>query len=134
MERFWKKVDRRGEDECWPFTGHVRADGYGWFWLDGRNHYAHRVAYLLVVGPIPEGLTLDHVKARGCTRRDCCNPAHLEPVTMRENLLRGESLQAHNSRKTHCVNGHPFDAENTIQRTRPGGGRKCRACRDRSAT
>lgn len=85
-ERFWEKVEKRGPDECWEWGGTV-ADGYGRFREGGFGSSpvrAHRVAYKLLVGPIPEGLVLDHL----CENRGCVNPAHLEPVTNRENLRR----------------------------------------------
>jgi hypothetical protein len=88
------------------------------------------LAYELVVGPIPDGLTIDHVKARGCRHRHCVNPAHLEPVTQAENNRRKdeqEPLTATRKRaQTHCHRGHPFDAANTI--VRENGTRQCRAC------
>jgi HNH endonuclease len=79
--------------------------------------------YRLLVGPVPEGLELDHL----CRNRACVNPAHLEPVSHRENVLRGASFAAINAVKTHCIHdGHPFDDVNTI--VRPEGRRGCRAC------
>lgn len=87
----------------------------------------HRFAYTLFVGPIPPGHTIDHVKARGCRFNDCSNPAHLEAVTMRTNVLRGDGLTAQNARKDQCSNGHPFDAANTY--VAPNGQRQCRACK-----
>jgi hypothetical protein len=88
-ERFWAKVDRRGDDECWPWLGAVNPNGYGAFQWDG-GQYAHRFAYELQIGPIPEGLTLDHL----CRVRHCVNGAHLEPVTGQENTLRGYQARA----------------------------------------
>ncbi len=82
-ERFWAKVDRSGE--CWLWTGNVYRDGYGQFYVERRQVRAHRWAYESEVGPIPEGLVLDHL----CRVRLCVRPSHLEPVTNRENLLRG---------------------------------------------
>jgi hypothetical protein len=85
------------------------------------------------MGPIPEGMTLDHVKANGCTSTACVKaiadehgPAHLEPVTNRENVLRSDSISARNARKTHCPQGHPYDEANTYVSRQ--GGRNCRAC------
>jgi plasmid maintenance system antidote protein VapI len=83
-DRFWEKVDRRGPDECWPFTGSRDARGYGHIGLGGRGKpqaKAHRVAYELSVGPIPPGLCILH----SCDYPSCCNPAHLRPGTAREN-------------------------------------------------
>jgi len=100
-ERFWDKVNREGENGCWEWTAYILPNGYGWFGLvtgaNQRNALAHRVAYEFVVGPVPTGLQLDHL----CRNRRCVNPDHLEPVTRRENILRGQSLMAHNARKTH---------------------------------
>jgi hypothetical protein len=87
--RFWDKVDRRGPDECWPWTAGCTGDGYGSFRPGGRGVPcvgAHIVAYELLIGPVPDGMTLDHVV---CHRRDCVNPAHTEPVTAGENTRRG---------------------------------------------
>lgn len=81
----------------------------------------HRVVYELLVGPIPEGLQLDHL----CRNRVCGNPDHLEPVTNRENWIRGENLTARTVRNDICQRGHPFSAN---ARVRPNGSRTCRAC------
>jgi hypothetical protein len=124
-ERFWANVDRRGDDECWPWLGIIDRNGYGKLWVpSNRNQIgAHRVAYELMVGPIPAGMTIDHVRAWGCTRRDCVNaPAHMEPVTPRVNTLRGVNVQ-----KTHCKRGHEYTPENTRDAP-PNGQRVCRAC------
>jgi hypothetical protein len=86
----------------------------------------HRVVYELLVGTIPDKLVLDHVKARGCVTNACCNPAHLEPVTHRVNILRGDSFAAINFRKTHCsACGAEYDLINTYTWH---GRRDCRAC------
>lgn len=108
---------------CMLFTGTLDRDGYGRLQVNGRRWVAHRAAYELAHGPIPDGLTLDHL----CRVRNCVNPAHLEPVTLRENVLRGEGQSARNAVATHCHQGHPFDEANTYRR--PGGGRTCRACK-----
>lgn len=107
---------------CWRFGGSKGRGGYGHVWWNGRHVYAHRVSYELLVGPIPNGLELDHVRTRGCAHRDCINPAHLEPVTHHENILRGVSPTAENKRKVNCIRGHGFD-----ERTRRGK-RVCREC------
>lgn len=82
-ERFWPKVDRRGDSECWPWLAYLNRNGYGQF-VGGGEVLAHRFAYVLLVGPIPTGLTLDHL----CFNPGCVNPAHLEPVTRSENAKR----------------------------------------------
>jgi hypothetical protein len=127
VERFWVKVDRGGSDDCWLWNAFISPDGYGRFTHCGRNIQAHQFSYELHNGLVPEGLFLDHVHARGCVHRHCVNPAHLEAVTNRINVLRGRSQAAQNAVKTHCSRGHLFDAENTYPK--PGGGRDCRACR-----
>lgn len=87
QERFWEKVSVAGPNECWQWRGSVTAGGYGNFKFAGSNEYAHRAAYMLSVGEIPEGLHIDHL----CRNRLCVNPAHLEPVTQRENNARNET-------------------------------------------
>ncbi len=98
--RFWKLVDKT--DKCWNWNGSRNADGYGQFHRNGSNIGAHRYSYELNVDKIPEGLVIDHL----CRNRSCVNPAHLEPVTQKENCLRGTSPWANNARKTHCKYGH----------------------------
>lgn len=124
VDRFWAKVDRGADDACWLWTGCITSRGYGQIRNEtDRRVVAHRVAYELLVGPIPEGLTLDHL----CRTRACVNPAHLDPVTMRENILRGEAPAASHARQTHCKRGHEFTEANTYRR-RDHHGRQCRAC------
>lgn len=116
-------------DACVEYPGALR-DGYGAVKRDGRTELAHRVAFELVVGPIPEGLVLDHT----CRNRPCVNPSHLEAVTQRTNLLRGETIAARHAARTVCVNGHPLEGDNV--RLEPRGRyvmRRCRTCvRDRA--
>lgn len=119
--RFWSKVDKTGE--CWLWAAGRDKDGYGIFSIARRSLRAHRVAYELLVGPIPQGLVIDHL----CRNEPCVNPEHLEPVTVRENGMRGDTFQARNAAKTHCIRGHEFTSENTwIDPAR--GVRKCKAC------
>lgn len=111
-----------GAGGCWLWSGSCDRGGYGQITVNGKHLRAHRVAYEAFVGPIPDGLQLDHL----CRVRACVNPEHLEPVTARVNALRGESFSAVNAAKTHCKNGHALDAANTY--IRPSGNRSCRMC------
>ena len=107
---FWAKVDRSGGPEaCWPWTASKNAWGYGAFSLERKSMGAHRFAYELLVGSIPDRLTLDHL----CRNRACVNPHHLEAVSDRTNILRGQGQSARNALKTHCPQGHPYDLFNT---------------------
>lgn len=122
-DRFWGKVYKT--EDCWLWTGAINSRGYGHFAVAHQQIVAaHRFAYELVVGPIPDGLTLDHL----CRTRQCVKPAHLEPVTNRVNILRGSSLSASRARTEVCSHGHQFTPENTIHRKRAQGGRSCREC------
>jgi hypothetical protein len=114
-------VNRSKVDECWNWTGKIQHGGYGIFFFIDTQIVAHRVAYMLLVGPIPEDKTIDHL----CRNRKCVNPAHLEPVSIAENVMRGEGICALNAKKTHCKRGHAFTEENTYMN---GGKRFCRAC------
>ncbi len=119
-ERFWAKVQKT--QTHWLWIGAITNAGYGEFWFNGRLIPAHRWAYEDAYGPIPDGLTIDHK----CRVRRCVWPAHLEPVTNRINILRGESFSAQNARKTHCPSEHPLFGGNLY--TYPDGRRGCRAC------
>lgn len=126
-DRFWPKVNKHGPlaandptlGRCWEWQGNYGSGPYGLFWSGDRIMNTHKFAYELLVGPVPEGLELDHF---GCDNKRCCNPAHLKPVTRRENQRR--VVEA----RTHCKHGHPFDEVNTYWRP-DGMGRDCRACR-----
>lgn len=122
----FSKFERGNPDECWPWQGYVNAAGYGLFHLTSqRRQNAHRAVYEALVGPIPEGLVLDHL----CRVRNCVNPAHLEPVTNHENLMRGDTIPARNAAKTHCPQGHPYVEANIRYRMQLGSAtRRCRAC------
>lgn len=123
-ERIERLIERR-PDGCWWWIGARAAWGYGIMSVNRHVLRAHRAVYEAYVGPIPDGLTLDHL----CRTPRCVNPAHLEPVTMRENVLRGATIPAANARRTHCSHGHPYNEQNTRYR---GNRRECRVCdRDR---
>lgn len=122
IARFWSYVMPGEKDECWEWQGGTSPDGYGILAMNKTTTYMPRFAYELLREPIPEGLEPDHL----CRNRICVNPWHLEPVTHKENILRGESPTAINARKTHCIRGHEFDEENTRIDSR--GGRRCKTC------
>lgn len=128
-ERFWSRVERRGPDDCWLWTGNVTSRGYGIICgrKDGRRctRLAHRVSYELAYGALPASGVLDH----RCDRPRCVNPAHLAPMTQRQNVLRGRGISAQNARKTHCKHGHAFEEANTYMYEDE---RKCKACRRES--
>lgn len=121
MERFWSKVEVASPG-CWWWTAARIGPGYGSFRLEGKSRLAHRLAYQMLVGPIPDGLELDHL----CRNRACVNPDHLEPVTHAENIRRGAFRAVHRAnRLAHktCSQGHPYDG------VRPDGARSCSTCR-----
>ena len=122
--RFVKKCKANMETECWEWQGFRMPLGYGQFGhkSDGKNQmlYAHRVSYTWFVGPIPDGLTIDHL----CRNPRCVCPWHLEPVTNAENIRRAAAVV------THCKHGHEFTEANTY-RNKSTGRRECRACNAR---
>lgn len=122
MDRFDVKVDRSGECHLW--MGARLPKGYGRFWDGRRAVYAHRFAYERAKGPIPDGLCIDHL----CRTPACVNPEHLEAVTLRENVVRGDTIIAREVAATHCYYGHPLDGR------RSNGRRYCKRChREREA-
>lgn len=114
------------ESGCWDWTGSSSSEGYGVIHVHNHKRsttrQAHRVVYERYRGLIPTQLQLDHL----CRRRCCVNPWHLEPVTHKENILRGKGSPAMNARKVNCVRGHPLSGANLYMR--PDGSRVCRAC------
>lgn len=118
---FWSYVIKT--DSCWPWMGTISTQGYGVYHQQRHPYRAHRVAYELTNGPIPAGKVTDHL----CRNRGCVNPAHIELVTNKENVLRGVSLSALNRLKTHCKRGHPLSGPNL--RIDGAGGRICRKCK-----
>lgn len=133
-EAAFKFISPEPNSGCWLWDGFL-ADGYGRFsWrVDGKTIgglLAHRLIYELEVGQIPFGLQIDHK----CRNRACCNPAHLEPVTKHENMLRAMAVGTigkYNSTKTHCKSGHEYTPENTMFKPGYKGNRarQCRQCK-----
>jgi hypothetical protein len=106
---------------CWVWLGKITGRGYGAIPVGKTNHVAHRVFYERANGVIPDGLVLDHL----CRNIRCVNPDHLEPVTSKENTLRGIGPTAINAMKTHCPKGHLYsDGNLRLRRDR----RYCMAC------
>lgn len=131
-ERFWSYVVKGNSDgDCWSWRVKTLPNGYAHFrtakTVNGKQKvvvdYAHRISFVLAKGPIGKGMVIDHL----CRNKECCNPDHLEQVTQKINMLRGETVQALNVAKAACPKGHPYDAENTyVDRA---GKRHCRICR-----
>lgn len=130
--QFWARV-RVTVSGCWEWTGATSSGprgGYGRFYCGGRSVAAHRASYEALAGPIPDGLQIDHL----CRNHPCVNPAHLEPVTIRENVRRGITGQVcreRSARVTHCPKGHEYTPDNTSRGLSGSSGyvtRKCRAC------
>lgn len=116
------------ENGCHIWTGAKTPGGYGQVWHNGKLWFLHRLRYELEVGPIPEGLHIDHFF---CNNPPCCNPAHLRPVTPRENVLRSSGLTSMLAAKTHCSRGHPLSGDNLDAHVlRRYGTRNCRQCRN----
>jgi len=131
-ERFWVKVDRRGPNECWHWTGYVGTNGYATFFYRGQSRGAHRFAYEEQQGVVPDGLFIDHNchnqdetcrGGDGCLHRRCVNPAHLRAVTPTQNQHASPHTAA---TVTHCPKGHAYADGNTGRWTT--GARYCRRC------
>jgi hypothetical protein len=126
-DRFWGYV--RKTNTCWLWTAYLDDDGYGAYMIrqDGSQWRlrAHRIAYVLIRGEIPDRMVLDHI----CRVKSCVNPDHLRVVDNRTNILAGIGATAINARKTHCNHGHEFTEENTYRTPACPGSRTCRECR-----
>jgi hypothetical protein len=125
-ERLFRSLVIDHESSCLLWTLSTTKAGYGQINVNRRISLVHIVMWEMFEGPVPAGLELDHVAARGCVHRHCASIAHLEPVTHRENLLRGKSFSAVNAAATHCPALHRYDTANTY--IRPDGTRECREC------
>jgi hypothetical protein len=128
LRSFWRRVEKT--DGCWFWRGKIKSTGYGIVQRARKAIHAHRYAYELIVGPIPDGLYICH----HCDVRACVNPAHLFPATQRENILDMVSKGRHASQvagtPAHCKHGHAFTPENTYRK--PNGTHACKMCvRDR---
>lgn len=126
VDRILTRVQRDEDTECWIWPGATTGPGYGHIsWNENGvpiHTSTHRALYVATVGQIPAGRDLDHL----CRNRLCCNPQHLEPVTRRENLLRGRTVTAARAAVTHCPQGHEYTAGNTfVDKKRR---RHCREC------
>lgn len=124
LVRFTSRYTVDAETGCWVFGSVYPTTGYGRFYVNPtiKQQLAHRVAYEHFVGPIGDGMVIDHL----CRNRACANPLHLEVVTRRENNLRGEGWSGRNARKTHCRNGHPYAEHGVTYNDR--GYRRCQIC------
>lgn len=123
-DRLWSHTDLSTTD-CLLWNGAVNKKGYGVIEVSDRNWLAHVLAYFLVKGPVPSGKVLDHL----CRVHNCINPDHLEPVTDRENILRGVGIAAVNANKTECIRGHALSGSNLYVNP-TNGKRKCKTCKN----
>lgn len=126
LDRFWAKVEKT--DYCWNWIGAKDSDGYGCFSLNKKTLSSHRISYELHVGKIPTDLEIDHL----CRNRSCCNPSHLEVVTHKENTLRGMTITAAYTKRTHCKNGHEYTKENISRSAK--NYRRCKKCANQNST
>lgn len=136
-EEWWPRFAEKFEiieNGCWLWRRYIDRDGYGRFGIKSTVWYAHRAAYVALIGPIPDE-TLDHLchtndptcpGALDCLHRRCVNPWHLDPAGNGENAMRGGGPAALRSRQTHCIHGHPLSGDNVYAYR---GGRYCKECR-----
>ncbi len=117
INRFWSKVEITGLGACWEWTAYKSASGYGQFSLDNKLTYAHRVAYILIYGEIPNGTDVHHK----CGNSGCVNPLHLRTMSHKEHT------QAHKT-KEFCHNGH--DLTSPENRCKSG---QCKPCKKKYA-
>lgn len=121
IDRFEEKLIRT-PGGCWRWVAAGVPHGYGVFFFNGKQGYAHRFSHEHFIGPIPSGWVVDHL----CRNRRCVNPMHLQAVTYQTNLLRGFTIPARNTAKFACPAGHAYTPENTYYRA--NGSRVCRKC------
>lgn len=117
MKRFMDKIEENLLSGCWEWQSNRDMQGYGRFCFNGEKWRAHRMSYKIFKGELIEGLVIDHL----CRNKRCVNPDHLEQVTNKENILRGESPMAKLARRTHCSKGH-------LLTQRSGNRRHCKIC------
>lgn len=122
-DRFWSKATPEPNSGCWLWTGAHVWNEYGVIRVDRKAVYAHRYSYETLVGKVGDGLQLDH----HCRTRSCVNPQHLEPVTQRENLRRGDRGMEWGT-ETHCRYGHEYTVDNAAPRRDRKNGKTCREC------
>ena len=120
VKRFWDKVEIDNPHSCWEWRACLTIEGYGWFTNQGTQVLAHRFAYELVRGTIPDGLTIDHL----CRNKHCANPFHLEIVSRQENIRRWNDQRVV---KTHCSKDHELTEENTYINKKTNQ-RRCKRC------
>lgn len=120
LDRIYK-IDGPLDTQCWICTYALNDKGYSHFLVGSKFKYCHVFMYEFKYGPVPKGLVLDHL----CRRHDCCNPDHEEPVTRRENMARGNHINAQALRTNICINGHSLKNAYINK-----GRRHCRTCRN----
>src|SRR6266581_3341479 len=128
MDRFWSRVDVRDVAACWSWLAGRATAGYGVVWTGRCVELAHRLAYQLTVGPIPDGLVIDHL----CSNKVCCNPSHMEPVSRGENRARAPlaGVAELHAAQDRCINGHEFTRISDRGERLPGRARLNRVCRE----